>query len=37
MRDRIAAVARDMVVIPAEQELAEFDRFRSEYQVAAGG
>jgi hypothetical protein len=25
-----------MVVIPTEQELAEFGRFRSEYQVAAG-
>jgi uncharacterized integral membrane protein len=36
MRTRIAAVARDMVVIPTEQELAEFGRFRSEYQVAAG-
>ena len=36
MRAGIAVVARDMVVIPAEQELAEFGRFRSEYQVAAG-
>ena len=36
MRTGIAAVARDMVVIPTEQELAEFGRFRSEYQVAAG-
>jgi hypothetical protein len=25
-----------MVVIPAEQELAEFGRFRSEFQVASG-
>jgi hypothetical protein len=25
-----------MVVIPTEQELAEFSRFRSELQVAAG-
>jgi hypothetical protein len=32
----IAVVARDMVVIPTEQELAEFSRFRSELQVAAG-
>ncbi len=36
MRAGIAVVARDMVVIPAEQELAEFGRFRSEYQIAAG-
>jgi GTP-binding protein EngB required for normal cell division len=36
MQTGIAAVARDMVVIPTEQELAEFGRFRSEYQVAAG-
>lgn len=36
MRTGIAAVARDMVVIPTEQELAEFGRFRTEYQVAAG-
>jgi GTP-binding protein EngB required for normal cell division len=36
MRAGIAVVARDMVVIPTEQELAEFSRFRSELQVAAG-
>ena len=36
MRAGIGTVARDMVVIPAEQELAEFARFRSEFHVASG-
>jgi GTP-binding protein EngB required for normal cell division len=34
--DRMAAVAAAMVVGPAEQELAELDRFRAELDVAAG-
>jgi GTP-binding protein EngB required for normal cell division len=34
--DRMAGVANDMVVVPAAQELAEFDRFRAELEVAAG-
>ena len=36
MRDRIENVAREMVVEPAEQELAEYQRFRDELRVAAG-
>jgi GTP-binding protein EngB required for normal cell division len=36
MRDQIGEVARDMVVAPAEQELAEYHRFRDELRVAAG-
>ena len=36
MRARIGTVAREMVLAPAEQELAEFQRFRSELRVAAG-
>ena len=36
MRAGIGTVARDMVVIPTEQELAEFARFRGEFQVASG-
>jgi hypothetical protein len=35
MRDRIGNVAREMVVEPAEQELAEYQRFRDELRVAA--
>jgi GTP-binding protein EngB required for normal cell division len=34
--DRMAGVAVDMVIVPAGQELAEFDRFRAELEVAAG-
>jgi GTP-binding protein EngB required for normal cell division len=34
--DRMAGVANDMVIVPAAQELAEFDRFRAELEVAAG-
>lgn len=36
MRGKIAVVAREMVLIPAEQELAEYERFRSELRIAAG-
>jgi hypothetical protein len=36
MRARIGAVARDMVLAPAEQELGEFVRFRGELAAAAG-
>ena len=36
MRQKIAVVARQMVVGPAEQELGEFERFRGEFRVAAG-
>jgi GTP-binding protein EngB required for normal cell division len=36
IRDQMAAVAAEFVVAPAARELAEFDRFRSELEVAAG-
>jgi GTP-binding protein EngB required for normal cell division len=36
MRARIGVVARDMVLIPVEQELAEYGRFLSELRIAAG-
>jgi hypothetical protein len=36
IRANIAAVAHDMVITPAEQELAEYRRFRDELKVAAG-
>jgi GTP-binding protein EngB required for normal cell division len=36
MRARIGALAREMVLIPVEQELAEYGRFRSELRIAAG-
>jgi hypothetical protein len=36
MRARMAVVAREMVIVPAEQELAEYRRFREELRVAAG-
>jgi len=36
MRARIAEVAREMVIVPAEEELAEYRRFRHELRVAAG-
>jgi hypothetical protein len=35
MRARIAVVAREMVVVPAEQELSEYHRFREELRAAA--
>jgi hypothetical protein len=36
MQDKITAVARDLVIAPAEGELAEFGRFRDDLRVAAG-
>jgi GTP-binding protein EngB required for normal cell division len=36
MRKRMAVVAREMVIVPAEQELSELGRFREELRVAAG-
>lgn len=36
MRSRMAAVARDLVVLPIEQELFEYERFAEELRVAAG-
>jgi hypothetical protein len=36
MRARIGAVAREMVMMPAEQELAEYRRFVHEFRVVAG-
>src|SRR5580704_1447286 len=35
--ERMAGVARELVVEPAEQELAELDVFRAELQIAASG
>jgi GTP-binding protein EngB required for normal cell division len=36
MREEIALIARQLVVMPAEQELSEFARFREELKVARG-
>jgi hypothetical protein len=36
MQDRMAGVAQELVVAPAQQELAELDRFRAELRVALG-
>jgi len=36
MRGKIVAVSRDLVIMPAEQELAELDRFREELRIASG-
>ncbi|MEP7025352.1 MAG: hypothetical protein ABJB47_16460, partial [Actinomycetota bacterium] len=36
MREQMAVAAKDMVVLPVEQELAEFDRFRTELRVVSG-
>jgi hypothetical protein len=36
MRARIGVVAREMVLIPVEQELAEYGRFVGELRIAAG-
>jgi hypothetical protein len=36
MRARIGVVAREMVLIPVEQELAEYGRFLGELRIAAG-
>ncbi len=35
IRKRIEDIAREMAVVPVEQELFEFDRYREEYAVAA--
>jgi hypothetical protein len=35
MRAKIAAVAREMVIMPAEQELAEYRRFADEFRIVA--
>ncbi len=37
MQGKIESVARDMVVTPTEQELAEYQHFRTELTAAAGG
>jgi len=37
MQSQIGAVAAELVVVPAEQELSELDRFRQESRVALGG
>ncbi len=37
MKDRVADVAADMVIVPAEQELAELERYREEARIAARG
>ena len=36
MRAGIVVVAREMAIVPAEQELSEYRRFQEELQVAAG-
>ena len=36
MRARIGNVARQMVITPLEQELAEYERFRREFRIVAG-
>jgi hypothetical protein len=36
MRDRIAGVADEMVIVPAEQELSEFSRYLEEARIASG-
>ena len=36
MRERIAGVADEMVIVPAEQELSEFGRYREEVGIACG-
>ena len=35
MRERIAGVADEMVIVPAEQELSEFGRYREEARIAS--
>jgi hypothetical protein len=37
MKDRVAAVATQMVIVPAEQELSELERYREEAKIAARG
>ena len=36
MQARMASVAQELVVAPAQQELSELDRFRAELRVALG-
>jgi hypothetical protein len=36
IRARVAVVAREMVLVPVEQELAEYERFLGELRIAAG-
>ena len=36
MQDRMAGVAQELVVVPAQQELAELERFRAELRAASG-
>jgi GTP-binding protein EngB required for normal cell division len=36
MRERVAAVARDLVLVPLGQEIAEYERFRGNLAVVAG-
>ena len=36
MRSRIATVARELVLMPVEQELSEYDRYREELKTALG-
>ena len=36
MRERVAVVARDLVLVPAGREIAEYERFRKELGVAQG-
>jgi GTP-binding protein EngB required for normal cell division len=36
IEQRIGAVGHDLVIVPAETELSEFGRFKSEWQVASG-
>ena len=37
MEERVAAVATQMVIVPAEQELSELERYREEAKIAARG
>jgi GTP-binding protein EngB required for normal cell division len=37
MKDRVAGVANEMVIVPAEQELAELQRYREENRIAERG
>jgi GTP-binding protein EngB required for normal cell division len=36
MRERVAAVARDLVLVPVGQEIAQYERFRQELRVMQG-
>jgi GTP-binding protein EngB required for normal cell division len=37
LRKRIEAIAREQAVMPVEQELSEFERYREEYVIASAG